>query len=62
MFISDAAKTLECCHETVRRLDRRGILHAKRDYRGFRVFNADEVFALKEKRSELRKKEETQRQ
>ena len=54
LLISEAAKKLECHPETVRRLDRRGVLKARRDYRNFRVFDLADVMKVKEERELLR--------
>ncbi len=54
LMVSKAAKILDCHPETVRRLERKGELKARRDYRGFRVFNLEDLWALKEKRDELK--------
>jgi len=52
--VSQAAKELGCHPETVRRLERRGVLKAKRDYRNFRVFDLDEVLKVKVEREALK--------
>lgn len=51
--VKEAAKELGCHPETVRRLNRRGILNAKRDYRNFRIFNLEEVLKIKGERETL---------
>lgn len=52
--VSQVAKELDCHPETVRRLERRGVLKAKRDYRNFRVFDLGEVLKVKAEREILR--------
>jgi DNA-binding transcriptional MerR regulator len=52
--VSKAAEKLGCHPETVRRLERRGILKAKRDYRNFRVFDLADVMRIKREREVLR--------
>ena len=56
--VSQAAKELGCHPETVRRLERRGVLKAKRDYRNFRVFDLGEVLKVKVEREALRNTDE----
>jgi DNA-binding transcriptional MerR regulator len=51
--VSKAAKELGCHPETVRRLERRGILKAKRDYRNFRVFELADIMRVKKEREML---------
>ena len=53
LLVSRAAKVLNVHPETVRRLERQGTLKAKRDYRGFRVFDLNEVMRLKKEREKL---------
>jgi len=53
LLVSKAAKVLNVHPETVRRLERQGALKARRDYRGFRVFDLNEVMRLKKKRDRL---------
>jgi DNA (cytosine-5)-methyltransferase 1 len=53
ILISEAARVLEAHPETIRRWERRGLLRAKRDYRGFRVFDPEEVSLLKKRKQEL---------
>jgi len=52
--VAQAAKKLGCHPETVRRLERRGVLKAKRDYRNFRVFDLDEILKVKAEREALK--------
>ncbi len=52
--VKGAAEFLGCSSETIRRLNRRGILKAHRDYLGHRVFLLDELLKLKAQREELR--------
>lgn len=54
LTVGQAAKLLGCHPETVRRLDRKNVLRAKRDYRGYRVFNKEGIFRLKKDRERLR--------
>ena len=54
ILVSKAANLLSVHSETVRRLERRGVLKAKRDYRGFRVFDLDEILRVKEERAKLK--------
>lgn len=54
LLVSRAAQVLNVHPETIRRLERQGVLKAKRDYRGFRVFNLDEVLRVKEERAKLK--------
>jgi len=51
--IAKAAEIVNCHPETIRRLDRKGVIKAKRDYRGFRVFNIEELLKLKKERERL---------
>lgn len=51
--VSKAAEILDCHPETVRRLERRGLLTAKRDYRRFRVFDIREILKIKAEREKL---------
>ena len=48
-----AAEVIGCHPETVRRLNRRGVLKAKRDYRGFRIFNLEDLIKIKKEREKL---------
>ena len=52
--VSKAAKELGCHPETVRRLEKRGILKAKRNYRNFRVFELADILKVKSEREKLR--------
>jgi DNA (cytosine-5)-methyltransferase 1 len=52
--VKETAELLKCSSETVRRLNRKGILKAHRDFLGHRVFDLDEVLKLKAQREELR--------
>lgn len=54
LTVAKAAEVLNCHPETIRRLNRRGILKAWRDYRGFRIFNLEEVLKVKKERERLR--------
>jgi DNA-binding transcriptional MerR regulator len=58
LTVSKAAKELKCHPETVRRLERRGVLKAKRDYRNFRVFDLGDVLKVKAERKKLRNYED----
>jgi len=51
--VSKAAEIVNCHPETIRRLDRRGILRAKRDYRGFRIFRMEDLLNLKKEREKV---------
>lgn len=51
--VSKTADILDVHPETVRRMDARGELHSRRDWRGHRVFNLEEVLQAKEKRERL---------
>lgn len=53
LTVSKAAKELGCHPETIRRLERRGILKAKRNYRNFRVFELADVLKVKSERERL---------
>ena len=53
LTVSKAAEILNCHPETVRRLERRGLLTAKRDYRRFRIFEVKDVLQLKKERERL---------
>jgi len=53
LYITEASKIVKCHPETLRRLERRGLLNAQRDYRGFRVFNLNDLLGLKRKRERL---------
>jgi DNA-binding transcriptional MerR regulator len=52
--VSAVAEILKCHPETVRRLNRRGLLKAKRNYRNFRIFDLKEVLKAKKQLEELR--------
>lgn len=53
LTVAKAARYLECHPETVRRLEKRGELKARRDYRGFRIFDLEEILKLKRIRERL---------
>jgi DNA-binding transcriptional MerR regulator len=53
LTVSKVAEILDCHPETVRRLERRGLLTAKRDYRRFRIFDLKDVLQLKKDRELL---------
>ena len=53
IHVSQAADILEVHPETVRRMDTRGELHSRRDWRGHRVFDLEELLRAKEKRERL---------
>ena len=53
VMISKAAEVVGCHPETLRRLERKGILEAKRDYRGYRVFRLSDLHKLKREREKL---------
>lgn len=52
--IAEAANLLKCHPETLRRLDRKGLIKSQRNYLGHRVFRHTEVIQLKRKREALR--------
>lgn len=52
--VKEAAEFLRCSCETIRRLNRRGILKAHRNFLGHRVFEFDELLKVKAQREELR--------
>ena len=54
LTVSKAAEILSCHPETVRRLNRKGILPAYRDYRGFRIFEREKVMEVKKERKRLK--------
>jgi DNA-binding transcriptional MerR regulator len=58
LLVSQAAEIMNCHPETIRRLNRRGVLKAKRDYRGFRIFNLEEILKIKKQREQLSDGEE----
>jgi DNA-binding transcriptional MerR regulator len=51
--VKEAAEFLRCSSETIRRLNRRGILKAQRNFLGHRVFELDELLKVKAQREEL---------
>jgi len=53
LVISEAAAIVGVHTETLRRLDRRGVLKAKRDYRGFRIYTLATLLELKKQREKL---------
>ena len=53
LTVGKAADVMGCHPETIRRLDRRGILNALRDYRGFRVLNLREILRVKTEREKF---------
>ena len=53
LTVSAVAEILKCHPETVRRLNRRGLLKAKRNYRNFRIFDLKEVLKAKKQLEEL---------
>ena len=50
-LVSDAAKVIPCHPDTLRRLERKGVIKAIRDYRGFRVFRLEDLLKLREQRA-----------
>jgi DNA-binding transcriptional MerR regulator len=54
LHISMAAQVIPCHPDTLRNLERKGLIRAKRDYRGFRVFDLEDLLKLKKERQELR--------
>jgi DNA-binding transcriptional MerR regulator len=50
LLISDAAKVISCHPDTLRRLEKKGLIKAVRDYRGFRVFKLADLLKLREQR------------
>ena len=57
LTISMAAKLLERHPETVRRLNRKGFLKAKRNFLGHRIFAEKDVISLKRKMEKLSEQE-----
>lgn len=53
MTITKAAEVINCHPETLRRLERRGVIKAKRDYRGFRIFDLNDLLKLKKEREKI---------
>jgi DNA-binding transcriptional MerR regulator len=53
LSVSKTAEVLGCHPETVRRLERRGLIKAKRNFLNHRIFDSEEVRELKEKRERL---------
>lgn len=51
----DVARRLKTSDDTVRNLERKGILHADRTASGTRLFDADEVERVKRERAEKKK-------
>jgi DNA-binding transcriptional MerR regulator len=54
LHVAEAASLLRVHPETVRRLDRRGILKGDRDHLNYRVFKLADVLRYREKRLALR--------
>lgn len=54
LSVSEAAKELEVHPDTVRRYSRRGLIRTFRDFRGWRLFRAEDVKRLKEQLSSLK--------
>jgi DNA-binding transcriptional MerR regulator len=52
--ITEAADLLKCHPETLRRLDRKGLIKSQRNYLGHRVFKHSDIIQLKQKREALR--------
>ncbi len=56
IVIGETARRLQCNAATVKSLERRGLLTAYRDYRGWRFYDADEVEQLRiERQSQPRR-------
>jgi len=53
LTVSQVANFLNCHPETIRKLNRQGVIKAKRDYRGYRIFNKEDVLKLKRDRERL---------
>lgn len=53
IYIAEAARALNAHPETIRRWERRGLLQAKRDYRGFRVFDPEDILRMKQRIEQL---------
>jgi len=53
LTVTKAAKIVNCHPETLRRLERRGLLKAQRDYRGFRIFDLNDLLKLKREREKI---------
>jgi len=51
--VDRAAKILKCHPDTIRRLARTGVLPAKRNYRGWRMFKMEDLIRLKREREKL---------
>jgi len=51
VLISEAARILECCADTVRRLEAAGVLRAVRTPSGMRIFERREVEQLAAQRA-----------
>jgi len=54
LLVKEAAKLLGVHEQSVRNLERHGKLTAKRDHRGYRVFDISDVITLKKERETLR--------
>jgi len=54
LLVKEAAKLLGLHEQSVRNLERHGKLTARRDYRGYRVFDLSDVISLKKEREILR--------
>jgi excisionase family DNA binding protein len=53
LLVSEVAKVLGVCVDTVRNLDRKGVIKSRRDYKNHRVFDRAEVEELKRRREKL---------
>lgn len=52
--VTNGARIIGCHPETLRRLERRGLIKAKRDYRGWRLFELEDLLNLKAKREKVK--------
>ena len=53
LTITKAAEVVQCHPETLRRPERKGLIEAKRDYRGFRIFEFHDLLKLKKEREKM---------
>ena len=58
LTVSGVAEVLDCHIDTVRNLNRRGILKARRNCHGWRVFRLEDVLTVKRERAKLREENE----
>ncbi len=55
--VAEGAEFVGCHANTLRRLDKVGIIKARRDYRGHRVFLIQDLLKLKADRQQLKEEE-----